>query len=215
MKRIIMLFLILTLVCSLFTLSAFAEGADSAQTDTDTAQEAENSAKTNESEIYDKIIAYITNGEIWAKIGVVAVSVLALILAIKKSLAKVHDALRVLRDFIAGKATKEDTEAAISSAMETVRSEYTAHTAALTAQYEDLCKRNNDLEAILSLVALQLVKSPNARTEIMALISKSKAHSGNVAEVVEAIEAEIERADELTKDETPALDAIKAEMKLG
>lgn len=210
MKKLITLFVMLIIICTTFTVFASADESLPAEGEANTTQGPEFSTQTNGNEIYDKLIGYISNGEIWVKIGVTAVSVLALILAIKKSLAKITDALHVLKGFIEGKASKEDAEKAIKSAVDEVKAESKIQYERLSQQYDDLCTRNNDLEAILSLVALQLIKSPNARTEIMALISKTKEHSGSVAEIVEAIELEIQRADELTKDKTPALDSIAA-----
>ena len=67
---------------------------------------------------------------------------------------------------------------------------------------------------MITLLALQLVKSPNARTEIMKLLENTDIACDNVAEVVEAVQAEIKAADEaMPKIETPTLTALVEEVK--
>lgn len=219
MKKIFIFTLIVALLCSFFMISASAETVsdeevvpsieiEPSEDVTVPSQEPENSPSDEEKDFYDKLVGFVTDSEIWANIGTIAVSVIALILAIRGSLTKITEALGLLKEFIAGKATKEETETAIRSAIDDVKTNYNNQNETIKKQYEELEARNNRLEAVLSLVALQLVKSPNARVKIMELMADTKGISGDVTAVVESIEAEIQRADEAEKEPTPALDEI-------
>lgn len=219
MKKIFIFTLIVALLCSFFMISASAETVSdevvAPSTDiehsedvTPPSQELENSPEDEEKVFYDKLVGFVTDSEIWANIGTIAVSVIALILAIRGSLTKITEALGLLKEFIAGKATKEETETAIRSAIDDVKTNYNNQNETIKKQYEELEARNNRLEAVLTLVTLQLVKSPNARTQIMSLISGTRECASDVVSVVEKIEAEIEAQDEADREPTPALDEI-------
>lgn len=225
MKKLFTTITVFILVFALFTIPVFAEDEIETPTEnqknevvTESAPEeiapipsenGENLPTTRESEVLEQILGFITNGEIWAKIGVTVISVLALILAIKASLGKICDGIIVLKDFIAGKATREETENAISSAVDAVKKEYENKHKELVEQNEQLSGKYDKMTAILTLTVLQLVKSPNARVEIMGLISETKEISGDIAKVVEKISEKIADADASTpKEDTPALDSI-------
>lgn len=214
MKRIIIFTIVFALICSLFMLSVSAEEItetpDTTEEATDTATEGENSSTEGEKAFHDKLVALVSNGEIWAKIGTTLVALIALILAIKGSLSKITEALMVLKEFIAGKATKEETEKAITSAFDGFAESYTKHNAEISKQYSELEARNTRLEAVLSLVTLHLIKSPNARAQIMQLMAGTKEITTDVLKTVEAIEEEIRKADEESKEPTPALDKVVA-----
>ena len=162
----------------------------------------------------DKVIAVVTDGEIWAKIGASLIAVVALLVTLKSSLNKVTEIIGALKNLVAGKATKEETEKVISDAITEMKTDYTEKLAELQKKNDELAASNDKTTAILSIISLQLLKSPNARTSIMALLQSAEDEVGNVAELVEKVEAEIEKADaETPKAETPALDAIKEAVK--
>lgn len=171
----------------------------------------ESATEETENGYFDQILAVVSDGTLWAKISAIVLGCFAIVAALNKGLGSVKNALSVLEKFIAGKASKEETEAALSKAKTELTAEYKATHEDLSVKYDELCSRNEQLTAILSLVVLHLVKSPNARVHIMSLISGTKEIGGDVVKTVEAIEAEIEKADaEEPKPETPALDAIAA-----
>lgn len=165
-----------------------------------------------ENEILEQILGVVSNGEIWAKIGATVLSVLALIFALRSSLGKIRDGILVVKDFIAGKATKEETETAINTAVKGAIDKYEEKHKELTQQNEELSAKYDKMYAILSLIVLQLVKSPNARVKIMELIADTNKITEDVAELVEEMTEEIAEADAATpKADTPALDAIVKE----
>ena len=227
MKKIIFILTALVLIFALFTPTVFAEGDETGEppiveVETETTEDAadipteseENLSKNAGDEIYDQILGFITNGEIWAKIGVTVISVLALILAIKASLGKICDGIIALKDFIAGKATKDETEKALSEATKSIKAEYEKKHAELMAQNEELSEKYDKMTAMITLTVTQLIKSPNARTEIIKLANNSKKITSDVVTVVEQVAEAIADADAaMPKEETPALDAIIAETK--
>lgn len=199
--------------------AAEAENAEIPEGETDGgAESAPNTAVTPEDFVQsekdaflDQLIGIVTNGEIWAKIGVSLVAVLALIVALRSTLGNITSAIEAVKSFVAGKATKEETEAVIKSATSDLKDAYNSEFSKMSDKYASLEAKYDRQTAVLSLLSLQLVKSPNARVQIMDLISKAEDIGGNAAEVVAAIEAEIEAADAAeVKPDTPALDAIKA-----
>lgn len=231
MKRIFYAILVLIFAFTLFALPCYAEedpaigdadisaeAPEHVEAETDSSAESENTPETpaqlaqdEEKAFLDQLMAIVTNGEIWAKIGASLLAVLALLVTLKSSLGKIGEAIAVLKDFIAGKATKEETETAINGAFEEVKNTYDAKLSELSVKNDELTAKYDKQTAILSLLALQLVKSPNARVQIMGLLAEAKNLGGNVAEVVESIEAEIEAADAAEpKPDTPALDAVIA-----
>lgn len=221
MKRIFAALLIFTLILCAFAVPAFAEGSEAPENEviTETAPETEgenapqpgvNVSNNDETEIYDKVIAFVTDGAFWAKFGAIVMGVLALIGVIYTNLKKITAMFGAVSDMLKGKASKEDTEKMVKENYGALKADYEKRSNELNAKYEELKAKNDTTTAILSLLALQLVKSPNARTEIMTILSDAKKLNGNVAEVVENIEQEIKKADEAIKPDTPALDAIKA-----
>ena len=233
MKRIITALIALVLVLSCFVLPCFAEeGAatdettvtvpETTVTEEDTtegggenAQEpSENPVVAPERDFVGEVIAVVTNGEIWANFGVIAGGVIAVIVALATNAAKLSDAFKAIEALIKGKATKEETEATVADAMNGVRETFMTEYATLEGKYASLEEKYNTQTAVLTLVALQLVKSPNARVQIMALLDKGEDIGENLAEVVETIQEEIKAADAAEpKPETPALDTIAAEVK--
>lgn len=177
----------------------------------ETAPPAPDEFTTEETEngYFDQILAVVSDGTLWAKISAIVLGCFAIVASLNKGLGSVKSALSVLEKFIQGKASKEETEEALNKATSELSAEYKASHKELSQKYDNLCERNEQLTAILSLVVLNLVKSPNARVHIMSLISGTKKIGGDVVKTVEAIEAEIEKADaEEPKPDTPALDAI-------
>lgn len=221
MKRIFAALLIFTLILCAFAVPAFAEEPEASEKEvvTETAPEAEgdNGAQTSvnvsgvdENKIYDKVIAFVTDGAFWAKFGAILMGVLAIIGVIATNLKKITAALGAISDLLNGKATKEETKQALKDTYTILKADYDKQAKELNTKYDELKEKHDTTTAILSLLALQLVKSPNARTEIMAILSDTKKLNGNVAEVVEHIEEEIKKADEAIKPDTPALDAVIA-----
>lgn len=204
MKKILLITAVITLIFALFLLPCAAEPQEDTEVASpDTSEGLEHLSESERTNFVDKVIGIVTNGEIWAKIGVTAASVLALIVALRSSLSKINDALTAAKALIAGKATKEETEKAISEALNAFKKSYEAERAELKA-------RNDNLTALLSVLAIQIVKSPNARAKIMELVSADTVSEGSVAEVVESAVAEIEAADAAEpKPDTPALDAVR------
>ena len=206
----------LMLVISMFGFSAFAEDEIPAVVDGETTETTENTPETSENSsqgtnegIVDEVIAIVTNGEMWAKFGIVATGVIAFIVAVTAKFDKVVLAFGAIKDMLGGKATKEDTSKVVGEAFEDVRKAFDESHTELTAKYDALEAKYNTQTAVLTLLALQLVKSPNARVQIMELIQSGKEIQGDIGEMVEVIESEIEAADAAEpKPDTPALDAV-------
>lgn len=221
MKRIFAALLIFTLILCAFAVTAFAEGSETNEneviTETTPEAEGENSAQTsvnvselNDNKIYDQVIAFVTDGAFWAKFGAIVMGVLALIGVISTNLKKIKATFDAVGDMLSGKVTKDEAEAIMKETATALKTDYEKQAKELNSKYEELKAKNDTTTAILSIMALQLVKSPNARTEIMSLITRAKELNGNVAEVVKELEAEIEKADKAMKPDTPALDAVLA-----
>ena len=236
MKKLIFLLVAVILMLSLLATPCFAEeGAENTETVTEntqipeetapemnsepleneavTPETLEDFAQSEEEGFLDQFTTIITNGEIWAKIGATVLGILALIIAINKNLDKIIGALDAVKNMVAGKATKEETKKTIEAAMSDVKTTYEAKHKEITEKYDALEKKYDQQTAILTLLSLQLVKSPNARVRIMELISETKELGGDIAEIVENIEAEIEAADAAEPaPDTPALDAVALEI---
>ena len=217
MKRIFITVIALALALVLFTVPAFAEEAadttttETTDTVTDTPTEPENSAPSEEERFQDQILDFVSNGANWAKIGGVVLAIIAAIGAITTNLNKVKAMIDGVTALLKGKATKEETEKIIGDNLAELKKSYSEQYAELKKQYDEQAERNTELTAVMTVLALQLVKSPYARTEIMGLLSGTKAVNGNVKDIVEAVEEEITKAEaEEEKEPTPALDAIKA-----
>lgn len=205
MKKIIVLMLVFCAIFSLASISVFAE-------DSATATEAV-PAPDNGSEVLEAITNVVTDGALWAKIGVTLLAALSIIVAVSKNLNSVKTALTTVIDFLKGNgATKEDTANALEKVKNDITKDYKSSHDELTQKYNELIEKTNTQTAIVALLSLQLVKSPNARVQLMSLIADAKKIGGTVEEVVTTIEAEIEKADaEEPKPETPALDSIVSE----
>lgn len=217
MKRIFITVIALALALVLFTVPAFAEEAadttttETTDTVTDTPVEPENTAPTEEERFYDQIVEFVSNGANWAKIGGVVLAIIASIGAITANLNKVKAMIDGVVALLKGKATKEETEKIVTENYKELKKSYDEQYVELKKQYDEQAERNTELTAVMTVLALQLVKSPYARTEIMGLLSGTKAVNGNVKDIVEAVEEEIAKAEaEEEKEPTPALDAIKA-----
>ena len=175
----------------------------------------------DENEILDQLLGIVTNGEIWAKIGVTILGAVALILTLRTYFDKFIGVINTIKDFIAGKATKEETESVIKNAITDFEKTYKDEYAKLEEKNDEMAEKYDEMSAkydkqtaVLALTVLQLVKSPNARTQIMSLISDTKEIGEDVAKVIEVIEEEITEADAaIPKVETPNLDSIVNEVK--
>ncbi len=217
MKRIFITVIALALALVLFTVPAFAEEAadttttETTETVTDTPTEPEISAPSEEERFYDQIVDFVSNGANWAKIGGVVLAIIAAIGAVTANLNKVKAMIDGVTALLKGKATKEETEKIVTDNYKVLKKSYDEQYAELKTQYDEQAERNTELTAVMTVLALQLVKSPYARTEIMGLLSGTKAVAGDVKDIVEAVEEEIAKAEaEEEKEPTPALDAIKA-----
>lgn len=217
MKRIFIAVIALALALVLFTVPAFAEEtADTTTTETtdtvtDTPTTPENTAPNEEERFYDQIVEFVSNGANWAKIGGVVLAITAAIGAITANLNKVKVMIDGVNALVKGKATKEETEKIVTENYKELKKSYDEQYAELKKQYDEQAERNTELTAVMTVLTLQLVKSPYARTEIMGLLSGTKAVAGDVKDIVEAVEEEIAKAEaEEEKEPTPALDAIKA-----
>jgi tetrahydromethanopterin S-methyltransferase subunit B len=167
----------------------------------------ENSFAGTEKDFIGEIISVLTNGEFWVIFGTTVSGALAVIFSV---LTKFND----IKAAIGLKATNEETAKAIDCAVGGVQSTFETKYEELSTKYDELKANYNAQTAILTLLALQLVKSPNARTEIMKILNASHITTDNVAELVETIEEEIKAADAVQpKPETPALNAITEEVK--
>ena len=190
-----------------------APDVDDTATDapTDIPAEPEISTPDEQEKFYDELLDFVTNGANWAKIGGVVLAIVAAVGAIVAKLDKFKGILDALLGFVKGKATKEETEKIVGDGMAELKKEYDEKYSALLEKYNAQAERENEITAVLTVVALQLVKSPYARTEIMGLLSGTKAVAGGVKEIVEAVEEEIEKAEAAEeKTPTPALDSILA-----
>lgn len=222
MKRIVYALIALILILSVFGLSCFAE---TEVTEPETAPEVgetvengeeapENSSQGAETDFIDEIIAVVTNGEIWANFGIIASGVVALIVAVTSKFNDIVKAFNVTKDMIGGKASKEETQEVVTNAIDSVKCAFDASYNELAGKYAKLEQSYNAQTAVITLLALQLVKSPNARTEIMKLLENTDIACDNVGEIVEAVQAEIKAADEaMPKVETPTLTALVEEVK--
>lgn len=223
MKKIFTAFIALALALVLFTVPAFAAEevtetdivtdteTTTEETVTDTPTEPEISAPSEEERFYDQIVEFVSNGANWAKIGGVVLAIIAAIGAVTANLNKVKAMIDGVTALLKGKATKEETEKIVGDNLSALKDTYDKQYSELKKQYDEQAERNTELTAVMTVLALQLVKSPYARTEIMGLLSGAKAVNGNVKEIVEAVEEEIAKAEaEEEKEPTPALDAIKA-----
>lgn len=219
MKKILCLALVLIVMLTLFISPCYAEGEaenappvaeETAPEDANTSETPENYAQGSNGDILDQLMAIVTNGEMWAKIGATVIGILAIILTLK---AKFNDILSIfggVKDMLSGKASKEDTERIIGEKFEALDKTYHENTEALTAKYDELAEKYDKQTAILSILANYLVKSPNARASILDILSDVRTAGGNVAEFVENLEKEIDDADALIpKPDTPALDAVR------
>jgi hypothetical protein len=220
MRRIFITVIALALALVLFTVPAFAEEAadtttsettETTETVTETPSTPENTAPTEEERFYDQIVEFVSNGANWAKIGGVVLAIIAAIGAVTANLNKVKAMIDGVTALLKGKATKEETEKIVGDNLAALKDTYDKQYSELKKQYDEQAERNTELTAVMTVLALQLVKSPYARTEIMGLLSGAKAVNGNVKDIVEAVEEEIAKAEaEEEKEPTPALDAIKA-----
>lgn len=233
MKKLTYTLVALVLILSVFVLPCFAEdelipdgttviepetpsidGEATDETPENTPESPENSVVAPERDFVGEVIAVVTNGEIWAEFGVLAGGVIAVIIAITTNVSKIADAFETIKQMLSGKATKEETEESVSAAVNGVKEVFVREYETLEGKYNSLEDKYNTQTAVLTLLALQLVKSPNARVQIMALLEKGENIGNNVSEVVEAIQEEIKQADATEpKPDTPALDIIAAEVK--
>lgn len=235
MKKLFCFALILVLMLSLFSIPSFAEEeatvpevententpeVDTADPDTETDIPSSNptvsdtALEDEKGTLTTQILSLVSDGKIWATVGAILAGVLGVIGAISSNYKAVKDGLVTLNSFIQGKATKEDTKKMLEELTDKLTGDFKAELDRINKQYSDISARNEQLTAVLSLVAIQLLKSPNARTQIMQLITGAKDCSGDVAELVSAIEAEIIKADaEMEKPDTPALDAVMARVE--
>ena len=226
MKRLLYALIALILILSVFGLSCFAETEatepeiapevtpEVGETTENGEEPSENPSQGAETDFIDEIIAIVTNGEIWANFGIIASGVVALIVAVTSKFNDIVKAFNVTKDMIGGKATKEETKEVVTNSIYEVKTAFDASYAELSGKYAKLEQNYNAQTAVITLLALQLVKSPNARTEIMKLLENTDIACDNVAEVVEAVQAEIKAADEaMPKVETPTLTALVEEVK--
>lgn len=226
MKRIFYALIALVLILSVFGMTCFAETEatepeiapevtpEVGETTENGEETLENPSTATETDFVGEIIAVVTNGEIWANFGIIASGVVALIVAVTSKFNDIVKAFNVTKDMIGGKATKEETKEVVTNSIYEVKAAFDASYTELSGKYAKLEQSYNSQTAVLTLLALQLVKSPNARTEIIKLLENTDIACDNVAKVVEAVQAEIKAADEaMPKLETPTLTALVEEVK--
>ena len=227
MKKTVYFIICLVFVLSVFTISVFAETDDSAtyenteNLESSPAEESENASEsednaptTPENNFSEQILGIVTDGATWAKIGTFVLGVLALILGIKKNLSKLTSLVSLIKTRGEHNATNEDLQKALKTAVNDINASAGEEYKKLNAKLEEQTARNDQLTAILTVITLRLIKNPNARTEVMSVLSGTKQIAGDVQQVVETIEKEIEALDASEiKEETPALDAVKATVK--
>lgn len=222
MKRIFTLILALILCASLLVVPAFAEEPTDEAPDgaTDTTVDAPDTPDTpkitpeGEAEAFtDQLVAFLTDGATWAKFGGIVAAILAVLGVLYKYTSGIKSVIGGVKSLVEGKATKAETEKLIKDEGDKILSGVLECIEDTKKKQDELTEKYNEQTAILTLITLQLVKSPHARTEIMKIISTAKTHGKDAAELVEVIEAEIKAAEEAEeKIPTPALDAIITEV---
>lgn len=211
MKKLFISLLIIALCLSIFAVVAFADDSATVESTSTSTEEAEISSQTDGNDFYDRVIAFVGDGAFWAKFLAILFGILALLIVIRSNLSKIKGVIDSVVTLIKGKATREETEAAITACKDELNKNYVEQKEKLEEQYAELASRNDQLTAVLSLIALQMIRNPNARTQIMGLLADAKKHSGDVAEIVETVETEIAIADAAEeKINTPALDEVVA-----
>jgi hypothetical protein len=226
MKRLLYAIIALVLIISVFGATCYASeeeiptestpvvDATTEENGENTPDTPENSFVAPERDFVGEVIAVVTNGEFWAIFGTTAVGALTIIIAVVSRFNEIVKGFSSIKDLIGGKATKEETADVIKKAVDGVTTTFEERYGELTGKYDELRANYSAQTAVLTLVALQLVKSPNARTEIMKILNNTEITAENVADIVETIQEEIKAADEAEpKPVTPALDAITEEVK--
>lgn len=219
MKKIITIIAALVLCASLFVFPVFAEDTvtdipvDTVTEDTvtNTPTEPEITPESEEKAFTEELVDALTNGANWAKFGGILAAVLGTLAVLYKYMSGIKNTINGVKNLVAGKASKEDTEKILKNESKKILSATLTALEDTKKKQEELTEKYNEQTAILTLITLQLVKSPYARTEIMNIITSAKTHGKDVAEIVEVIEAEIKAAEESEeKTPTPALDSIVA-----
>lgn len=222
MKKILTILFAFIISASFFVFPVFAEEQTDAPSEsvsedvvTDSADNTDHAPEiTPESEekaFTAELVDALTNGANWAKFGGILAAVLGALAVLYKYTSNIKNIINGVKELVAGKASKEDTERLLKSESEKILSATLDALADTKKKQEELTEKYNEQTAILTLITLQLVKSPYARTEIMNIITSAKTHGKDVAEIVEVIEAEIKAAEEAEeKIPTPALDSIVA-----
>ncbi len=217
MKRIITIIAALVLCASLLVFPVFAEDTvtdipvDTVPEDTvtDTPTEPDITPESEEKAFTSELVDALTNGANWAKFGGILAAVLAALAVIGKYASGIKALVGGVKSLVEGKASKEDTEKLVKKEGEKIVSAVLTAVDDTKKKQDELTAKYNEQTAILTLITLQLVKSPYARTEIMNLITTAKMQGKEAAEIVEVIEAEIKAAEDAEeKDPTPALDSI-------
>ena len=217
MKRIITIIAALVLCASLFVFPVFAEDTvtdipvDTVPEDTvtDIPTEPEITPESEEKAFTAELVDALTNGANWAKFGGILAAVLGTLAVIGKYASGIKTLVGGVKNMVEGKASKEETEKLVKSETDKIISATLTALDETKKKQDELTAKYNEQTAILTLITLQLVKSPYARTEIMNLITTAKMQGKEAAEIVEVIEAEIKAAEESEeKDPTPALDSI-------
>lgn len=222
MKKFLTVIFALVISASLFIFPVFAEEPTDAPSESvnddvvtdpvdNTDHAPEITPESEEKAFTEELVDALTNGANWAKFGGILAAVLGALAVLYKYTSGIKNIINGVKDLVAGKASKEDTEKLLKSESEKILSATLSALEDTKKKQEELTEKYNEQTAILTLITLQLVKSPYARTEIMNIITSAKTHGKDVAEIVEVIEAEIKAAEEAEeKMPTPALDSIVA-----
>ncbi|MBR3680627.1 MAG: hypothetical protein IKL79_01325 [Clostridia bacterium] len=222
MKKFLTILIALIISASFFVFPVFAQEPTDAPSEsvsddvvTDTTESithpSEITPESEEKAFTKELVDALTNGANWAKFGGILAAVLGALAVLYKYTSGIKNVINGVKDLVAGKASKEDTEKLLKSESEKILSATLSALEDTKKKQEELTEKYNEQTAILTLITLQLVKSPYARTEIMNIITSAKAKGKDVAEIVEVIEAEIKAAEEAEeKMPTPALDSIVA-----
>lgn len=217
MKRIITIIAALVMCASLFIFPVFAEDTvtdipvDTVPEDTvtDTPTEPEITPESEEKAFTAELVDALTNGANWAKFAGILAAVLAALAVIGKYASGIKTLVGGVKSLVEGKASKDETEKLVKAEGEKIVSAVLTAVDDTRAKQAELEQKYDTQTAILTLVTLQLVKSPYARTEIMKILSTADMQGKNVSEIVDIIEKEIKAAEDAEeKPATPALDSI-------
>ena len=176
------------------------------------------------SAVVEMVKEKITSSATWTMVGTSLLSLITFIGVLSSKFGGLKTVIDTIKDMVTGKADKDDVKTALDGAKEELtkefKSAYSDNFAKLTKMVEQQAENEKKLYAMLTLFMTNVKLSDSAKTEILNFASDIKQYSGDVYEIVQQIQEEIEaKAAEAENDaaETPTLDEILEEeyMELG